>query len=55
MEPQTTEAVPAPTAAAVGPPLSVWQRTVAVFARPTAAWAGYARVLLAANEFIYLD
>ena len=40
MEPQTTEPVPAAAAAAASPSLSVWQRAVAVYTRPAAAWSG---------------
>jgi hypothetical protein len=40
MESQPNETVPAASPAEVGPSLSVWQRAVAVFARPTAAWSG---------------
>jgi hypothetical protein len=42
MEMQSSQAVAAaaPAAAAQGPSLSVWQRAVAVFARPGSAWSG---------------
>jgi hypothetical protein len=40
MESQPNETVPAAAPAGVGPSLSVVQRAVAVFARPTAAWSG---------------
>jgi hypothetical protein len=40
MESQLNEIVPAAAAAGVGPSLSVWQRAVAVFARPSTAWSG---------------
>ncbi|MEK7823547.1 MAG: hypothetical protein AAB290_00725 [Candidatus Eisenbacteria bacterium] len=40
MESQPNETVPAAAPAGGGPSLSVWQRAVAVFARPTAAWSG---------------
>jgi len=40
MEPQPIESVSPPSSADAGPSLTVWQRTVAIFSRPTAAWAG---------------
>ena len=40
MEPQTLEPVPAPAPAVAEPSLSVIQRAVAIFSRPTAAWSG---------------
>jgi hypothetical protein len=39
MEPHTSESA-APAPAVAEPSLSVWQRTVAVFVRPNAAWGG---------------
>ena len=40
MEPQPLEAVPPPASTDAGPSLSVFQRAVAIFTRPTAAWSG---------------
>ena len=40
MEPQTSESATAPAPAGAEPSLSVWQRAVAIFVRPTAAWGG---------------
>ena len=40
MEPQTSESATAPAPAGAEPSLSVWQRAVAIYVRPTAAWGG---------------
>lgn len=40
MDSQPNETVPAAAAAGEGPPLSVWQRAVAIFTRPGSAWSG---------------
>jgi hypothetical protein len=40
MESQPNETVPAAVPAGGAEPLSVWQRAIAVFARPTSAWSG---------------
>jgi len=40
MEPLPLESVPMPAPADAGPSLSVFERAVAIYARPTAAWTG---------------
>lgn len=40
MDPQPIDVVPAPAIADDGPPVSILQRAVAIFSRPTAAWSG---------------